>query len=755
MPQTRRAVIIILLLFLYTGVGRALALPLMPNGGAEHPEKDTSVHGSGDSLQMPKVTPPSKGAFVLKPIIGLGTGMFSFFGNVKAMNGKVQNPMTSRIGYDLTYAQKLGPVTEFDLYALFGKLSVNERSTTLNWNFLSEIRGGGAHLLFKILPNQPVTPYVLTGVESFEYLTKTDLYDQYGNKYYYWSDGSIRNLPQNAPNASSATVIYRNYSFESDMREMNINNTGKYSLQTFAIPLGVGFMFHIGKRADFLIGTTLHYTFTNHIDGYGDSIHSKRNDMFLMSSVSLRFDLTGKKHYDTTSGGYLPEDLEGVDYEALMNGDYDHDGVRDWDDSCAGTPKGVPVDSKGCPLDGDHDGVPDYRDKQLNTPPGAIVDDNGVALTDSAIKMQYLMFMDSTGQFAQVEIQNTIGAPVATASNNKHYTIQLGRYTQGVPPNVMDKLLSVPDVQFATMPDSSTVYTVGDYTDYSVAKARQEQLVKEGLPDAKIVYKKGKTYVEATPPVKEGNQGTKPANGNNAANNNVVNNNLPNNNVPNNVNNPSNNNVNPNVNNSQGNKASQQSTIVYRVQLGAYSHKLSRDIFANINDLVEVKTENGFYTYSAGSFTNYQEAVNFKTQLITQGFPDAFIKAYKDGKRIPLKDAGATFIGSSQEDMSEKVTKENNTLDKADIRFKVQIGVFKGAPPKNFMERIKTMPDVTTNVDASGQTHYVVGSYTSFDAAKKMRDKLAAAPALKGAFIVAYFKDKAIPLSQAISIMKQ
>ena len=52
--------------------------------------------------------------------------------------------------------------------------------------------------------------------------------------------------------------------------------------------------------------------------------------------------------------------------------DKDKDGVWDKLDMCPDTPRGVEVDSVGCPLDEDHDGVPDYLDHCLGTPAGAI-----------------------------------------------------------------------------------------------------------------------------------------------------------------------------------------------------------------------------------------------------------------------------------------------------------------------------------------------------------------------------------------------
>ena len=52
--------------------------------------------------------------------------------------------------------------------------------------------------------------------------------------------------------------------------------------------------------------------------------------------------------------------------------DKDKDGVWDKIDMCPETPRGVAVDSVGCPLDEDHDGVPDYLDHCLGTLPEAV-----------------------------------------------------------------------------------------------------------------------------------------------------------------------------------------------------------------------------------------------------------------------------------------------------------------------------------------------------------------------------------------------
>ena len=96
--------------------------------------------------------------------------------------------------------------------------------------------------------------------------------------------------------------------------------------------------------------------------------------------------------------------------------DKDKDGVWDKIDMCPETPRGVQVDSVGCPLDEDHDGVPDYLDHCLGTPAAAIgfVDSVGCALdTDGDGVEDYKDMCPNTPEAARGKV-DTIGCPLDT-----------------------------------------------------------------------------------------------------------------------------------------------------------------------------------------------------------------------------------------------------------------------------------------------------------------------------------------------------
>lgn len=45
------------------------------------------------------------------------------------------------------------------------------------------------------------------------------------------------------------------------------------------------------------------------------------------------------------------------------------------------------------------------------------------------------------------------------------------------------------------------------------------------------------------------------------------------------------------------------------------------------------------YKYTVGNFNDFNKAMNLQKEIRTNGFKEAFVVAFKDGKRINMKDA--------------------------------------------------------------------------------------------------------------------
>ncbi len=80
--------------------------------------------------------------------------------------------------------------------------------------------------------------------------------------------------------------------------------------------------------------------------------------------------------------------------------------------------------------------------------------------------------------------------------------------------------------------------------------------------------------------------------------------------------------------------------IVFKVQLAASSNKLEPKPF-NFNGLSEVsrEKEGKLYKYFYGYTSDYNKVKQLQIEAQKKGYPECFIVAYKDGKRIDLNDA--------------------------------------------------------------------------------------------------------------------
>ncbi len=147
-------------------------------------------------------------------------------------------------------------------------------------------------------------------------------------------------------------------------------------------------MFRVSPRVSFKIGATYYYNFTNLIDnisdkGTGDLQGTKGSDNFLFTSFGVNFNLENpNKREKAPVLGAIPDSL----FADLDTKDTDEDGVPDFQDECAGTPKGVLISKTGCPLDDDNDGIENFRDEEeKSTQPNPPVTVDGRNFTDDII----------------------------------------------------------------------------------------------------------------------------------------------------------------------------------------------------------------------------------------------------------------------------------------------------------------------------------------------------------------------------------
>jgi cell division protein FtsN len=503
----------------------------------------------------------------------------------------------------------------------------------------------------------------------------------------------------------------------------------------------------------------MHFTFTDYIDGItknGEGVRqgNSKNDKFMMSSVGLSYNFGIKKKEDKEEAPVLTDaEMLAVDME-----DEDKDGVIDLKDECAGTPEGVAVDAKGCPLDDDGDGVPNYKDDEPNSSPGAYVDTKGVTVSDSLITRQYEMYMDSTGAFSPVESFEHNGRYGKSNVAQKEYSVMIGTFTKGLPPEMMTKFLSIKDINSSIINDSTTTYNAGKFNNLLDAEKRKRELVAMGLSNAKVVYKQNGLFVDApafVSNVLEKNPPTNEATTNASEKTNAEKENkLAEKTTAVNKKTAANNKTKPIENKISGPIKTSSDDVVLRVQLGAYSKRLSKSVFSDIDDLIEVKTEDGLYKYMTGSFNSFDQAAKRKVDMVMKGYEGAFITAYEGGKRITVQEAGAT-MSKKNNNVNEPLENESKgAVDKKLVVFRVQLGMFTSELPEDkrtTYAKIKGVEQVGTR---SGAVRYVVGSFNDYTQAQEYKKLVTKDYGIEDAFLVAFFNNEIISVQEALELIK-
>ncbi len=83
-------------------------------------------------------------------------------------------------------------------------------------------------------------------------------------------------------------------------------------------------------------------------------------------------------------------------------------------------------------------------------------------------------------------------------------------------------------------------------------------------------------------------------------------------------------------------KGSLLDELTYAVQIGAFEKRNLSLYSQNYVNFKEIK-KGEYNKYALGNFATLQEAKNFRKELISIGFKDAFVASYKNGERIRIE----------------------------------------------------------------------------------------------------------------------
>jgi hypothetical protein len=395
------------------------------------------------------------------PAIGAGIGYSKFLGDISDKGKTNVHWLGNKFGYDASFSMNLSKSLYVNINALMGKISGNENSKGWHRNFEASMMNLGLNLEYSFgglyKKKRPfLTPYLSLGIYYGTYTVKTDLYDENGSLYYYWSDGNIRDIAEEVQNADNAQRLKRDYDYETKLNQAS----------AFSVPVGGGLDFHVGKRLVFRLNTKYFFALSDKLDAFDTKPASAHNDGFFYSSVSVFFNLIPDKSNFLTKEELLELNAE----------DYDSDGVPDVEDECGGTKQGITVNMNGCPIDIDNDGIPDYLDSEPKSPTTEVGTD-GVVFDFLKIAQNA---SDSIGILHALLKKYPY---LLLKSGDQKFTVYAGTFNQS---SYAQKLFlqSIPGVTETQINDTLFVYSVGSYSQFEDAQQKKNELQIKGVSHA-------------------------------------------------------------------------------------------------------------------------------------------------------------------------------------------------------------------------------------------------------------------------------
>jgi len=272
------------------------------------------------------------------------------------------------------------------------------------------------------------------------------------------------------------------------------------------------------------------------------------------------------------------------------------------------------------------------------------------------------------------------------------YKVFLSQFSEGVPAKIVNKLLSLDDLESISNEDGSITYAVGSYLTVDEAINREFNLEKAGFKNLDILEVNNGVTSIFRPQIVDSS--TELIDKEDSSSLNIDSSILEKNNT----------NTNELVKINDANR----SGTVFRVQIGAYKVVLNDEVFNGVKNVISFKGNDGLTRYMTGSFTDYKDAVLYSQEMKARGFEDAFIVTFKDGEKVALN--------ISIEKNTKKIIKQKNTLTekvKVDVSFRIQIGVFKDEISAKDLEKLSKISNLKK--EPSGNFYkYYSSSYNNF-----------------------------------------
>ena len=176
--------------------------------------------------------------------------------------------------------------------------------------------------------------------------------------------------------------------------------------------------------------------------------------------------------------------------------------------------------------------------------------------------------------------------------------------------------------------------------------------------------------------------------------------------------------------------------VIYKVQIrAAYKSEIPLQQLANkyhLRDEIKEDYVGNWYRYSVGSFDTYEAAKQYRKQIIDiNGIRDAFVVAYKNGKRIDQLSELKKMSRSEQ-------MKGNTVFDETGRYYRIQVLALKyNKISPDDLENALNIDEEITEEESHNWRKYTVGKFSSLEDAKILKQKMID-KGITDAFVVIY-----------------
>ncbi|MDE0916795.1 MAG: hypothetical protein OSA04_00670 [Flavobacteriales bacterium] len=199
------------------------------------------------------------------------------------------------------------------------------------------------------------------------------------------------------------------------------------------------------------------------------------------------------------------------------------------------------------------------------------------------------------------------------------------------------------------------------------------------------------------------------------------------------------------------NESMVNAVLTYRVQYGVFSENQMPGNVA----LETISDDNGLLRFVGPTHKNTTEARTELEQSEALWADDAFITAYRNGKRIPMAEAigleaHRSFIAPTTDAPEASESVPNTEVSDAPV-YRIQLGRFSDMIPVNIFEMFITLGDVKQVIEKDGTYRYFTTSYNNEAEARTRLDSVKDL-GISDAFMTVEFKGEKMSILDAREI---